>query len=55
MAVAYNLARLVYLGLDRSVEVDFRAGLERLEEWRSLDKVFKGYKPGKRPRFVVPG
>lgn len=38
MALAYNLARLVYLGLDRGIEVDFTGGAEvlRTTRWRSL-------------------
>ena len=38
MAIAYNLARLVYLGLDRGIEPDFAEGAAVLQRahWRSL-------------------
>lgn len=51
MAIAYNLARLVYMGLDRGVEIQFDAGADRLGEWVTLDglkrRFFREYPAGK--------
>lgn len=41
MCIAYNLARLVYLGLDQTIEIQFAGGAQVLAgaRWRSLDAV----------------
>lgn len=55
-AIAYNLARLVYLGLDRGIEIDFAGGADvlRRTRWRSLRALAaegeaEGYKCLTRP------
>jgi hypothetical protein len=52
MAIAYNLTRLVYLEVERGIEVDFEAGAHVLAAapWESLEALHAKHRNGDKPR-----
>ncbi len=57
MCIAYNLARLVYLGVERGIQIQFAGGAQVLAEaeWKDLDALYRTMTVGRsKTRRLAP-